>query len=46
MMEQEVDSNYRTEEALTLALMGLIAEESLISQRLGKLGRKTKAAGE
>lgn len=46
MSEQEVDANYRTEEALTLALMGLIAEESLISQRLGKLGRKTKAAGE
>lgn len=42
--EQEVDERYRSEEALTLALMGLIAEETLISQRLGRLGRKTKAA--
>ena len=38
--EQELDKSYRTEEALTVGLMGLMAEESLISQRLGRLGRK------
>jgi hypothetical protein len=39
--EEELDSTYRTEQAaLTVALMGLIAEETLIAQRLGKLGRK------
>jgi hypothetical protein len=38
--EQEVDDAFRTEEALTVALMGLIAEDTLINQRLAKLGRK------
>jgi hypothetical protein len=30
--------------ALTVSLMGLLAEETLIAQRLGKLGRKKSAA--
>ncbi len=38
--EEELDRAYRNEEALTIALMGLMAEESVIAQRLGKLGRK------
>ena len=38
--DEELERSYRSEEALTLALMGLIAEESLIAQRLGRLGRK------
>ena len=38
--EQEVESLFRSEEALTVSLMGLIAEDSLISQRLAKLGPK------
>jgi hypothetical protein len=38
--EEELDRDYRSEQALTVALMGLMAEESVISQRLGKLGRK------
>jgi hypothetical protein len=38
--EEELDRVYRNEQALTLALMGLMAEESVIAQRLGKLGRK------
>jgi len=38
--EEEVDRLYRSEEALTTALMGLVAEDSLIRERLGKLGRK------
>lgn len=38
--EQEVDDAFRNEEALTAALMGLIAEDTLISQRLAKLGPK------
>jgi hypothetical protein len=42
--EQELDQVYRSEQALTVALMGLIAEESLISQRLGRFGRKRTAA--
>jgi hypothetical protein len=29
---------------LTISLMGLMAEESLIAQRLGRLGRKKSAA--
>lgn len=40
MPEEELNRDYRSEQALTLGLMGLMAEESLISQRLGKLGRK------
>jgi hypothetical protein len=36
--------DYRNEAALTIALMGLLAEESLIAQRLGKLGRKKVTA--
>jgi hypothetical protein len=42
--EEELDETYRSEAALTLALMGLLAEESLIAQRLGRLGRKKNAA--
>lgn len=38
--EEAIDADYRNEKALTIALMGLIAEESLISPRLGRLGRK------
>ena len=38
-----LDREYRSEQALTIALMGLMAEESLIAQRLGKLGRKKGA---
>ena len=35
-----LDETYLSEEALTTGLMGLIAEESLIGQRLGQLGPK------
>jgi hypothetical protein len=42
--EDVLDSAYRNEAALTISLMGLLAEESLIAQRLGKLGRKKTAA--
>lgn len=42
--EEELDRSYRSEQALTVALMGLISEESLIAQRLGKLGRKKSVA--
>jgi hypothetical protein len=42
--EEDLDEMYRSEAALTVALMGLLAEESLIAQRLGKLGRKKSAA--
>jgi hypothetical protein len=42
--EEDLDQYYRSEQALTIALMGLLAEESLIAQRLGKLGRKKNAA--
>lgn len=38
---EDLDSKYRNEAALTVALMGLIAEEALIKRRLAaKLGRK------
>lgn len=42
--EQDLDERYRSDESLTVSLMGLLAEESLIGQRLGKLGRKKTAA--
>jgi hypothetical protein len=42
--EEDLDETYRSEAALTIALMGLLAEESLIAQRLGKLGRKKTVA--
>ena len=42
--EEDLDEVYRSEAALTVGLMGLLAEESLIAQRLGKLGRKKSAA--
>jgi hypothetical protein len=42
--EEDLDEFYRSEQALTISLMGLLAEESLIAQRLGKLGRKKTAA--
>jgi hypothetical protein len=41
--KEELDTTYRSEQALTVGLMGLLAEESLIAQRLGKLGRKKPA---
>ena len=41
--EQELNKDYRSEKALTVALMGLLAEEMLISVRLGKLGKKKAA---
>ena len=37
--EEDLDLTYRNEAALTISLMGLLAEGSLITQRLGKLGR-------
>jgi hypothetical protein len=40
----ELDRDYRSERSLTVALMGLMAEEAVIAQRLGKFGRK-RAAG-
>lgn len=42
--EEELDSEYRSEQALTVGLMGLLAEESVIAQRLGKLGKKKGSA--
>ena len=42
--EDQLDLTYRNEAVLTVALMGLLAEESLIAQRLGRLGRKKSAA--
>jgi hypothetical protein len=42
--EEELDVTYRSEASLTVGLMGLLAEESLIAQRLGRLGRKKSAA--
>ena len=41
--EEELNRDYRSEQALTVALMGLIAEESLIAQRLGRLGLRRSA---
>ena len=35
-----LDRDYRDERSLTIGLMGLMAEESLIAHRLKKLGRK------
>lgn len=43
---EELDREYRSERALTLALMGLLAEESLILQRLQQLGRARRDAHE
>jgi hypothetical protein len=42
--EEDLDLRYRNEAALAVSLMGLLAEESLIAQRLGRLGRKKNAA--
>jgi hypothetical protein len=41
--EQQLDADYRSEKALTVALMGLMAEDTVISQRLGRFGRKKAA---
>lgn len=41
--DEELRDDYRNEKALTVALMGLLAEESLIAQRLGRFGRKKVA---
>jgi len=43
LSDEELRNDYRTEAALTISLMGLLAEESLIAQRLGKFGRKKAA---
>jgi hypothetical protein len=43
LTDEELRDEYRNEAALTIALMGLLAEESLIAQRLGKFGRKKAA---
>ena len=37
---EQQNKDYRSEEALTVGLMGLIAEEAVISQRVGRLGKK------
>jgi hypothetical protein len=43
--DEELDEQYRSEATLTISLMGLMAEESLIAQRLARLGpRKRNAA--
>ena len=41
--KEELDLHYRSEKALTVALMGLLAEDTIVAQRLGKLGRKRSA---
>lgn len=41
---EELDADYRSERALTTALMGLIAEDSLIVRRLAGLGRSKSVA--
>lgn len=42
--QEELDRDYRSEEALTVSLMGLLAEEAVIAQRLGRLGKKKGSA--
>lgn len=43
--EEELDRDYRNEGALTVGLMGLLAEESVITSRLShKLGKRAPAA--
>ena len=42
--KEQLDRDYRSEQALTTGLMGLLAEESPIARRLGRLGRKKTAA--
>jgi hypothetical protein len=42
--DEELDERYRSEAALTISLMGLLAEESLIAQRLAKVGSRKKNA--
>lgn len=39
--EQDIDRDYRNEKALTISLMGLLAEESVIAHRLKRLGQRT-----
>lgn len=39
--EQDIDRDYRSEKALTISLMGLLAEESVIAHRLKRLGQRT-----
>lgn len=41
--DEELRNDYRNEKVLTIALMGLLAEESLMGQRLGKFGREKAA---
>lgn len=43
--EQELNNDYRSEKALTISLMGLLAEEAVISKRLLKLGQKKPLSG-
>lgn len=44
VVAETLNLEYRSEQALTLALMGLMSEESVIAQRLGRLGRKRAPA--
>ena len=44
LAEYEVDERYRNEESLTISLMGLLAEETVIALHLGRLGKKKVAA--
>jgi hypothetical protein len=37
-----MEMNYLTEEALTTAMLGYVAEDAFISPRLGKFGSKAK----
>lgn len=43
---EELDRDYHSEMALTVALMGLLAEDTLIARRLSRLPRKTPASRE
>lgn len=45
LSKEKVESELRTDAALTMALLGLIAEEAMISTQLhGKVGRRLKQA--
>lgn len=43
--EEEISLEYRNDAALTISLMGLLAEDTLITQRLSGLGVKGKSDG-
>jgi hypothetical protein len=42
--EEAIDDSVLTSEALTFSLMGFMAEEAVISQRLGPVGKKRDVA--